>query len=144
MIKQFKGKYRFLSNFYPVHLIIDGKDYATTEHYFQSCKFKNPVISEKIRTASSPSLAKKLARKHASVVRGDWFDVSLEIMEKALRAKFKNPELKKMLLETGELELQEGNTWHDTFWGIDIKSGKGENHLGKILMKIRNELKLLI
>ena len=37
--------------------------------------------------------------------------------------------------------LEEGNTWHDTFWGVDAKTGEGQNHLGKILMKIREELK---
>ena len=42
---------------------------------------------------------------------------------------------------TGELVLEEGNTWHDTFWGVDAKTGEGLNHLGRILMKVRDELR---
>ena len=141
MIKQFKGKYSFLSNFYRVKIVIDGKEYPTSEHYFQSMKFPDPDIREKIRTASSPALAKKLARQYKSEVRSDWFDVSLQVMETALKAKFSIPELKQKLLATGEMELQEGNTWNDKFWGVDLKSGEGENHLGRLLMKIRNDLK---
>jgi len=38
--------------------------------------------------------------------------------------------------------LEEGNWWFDLFWGVDIKTREGENNLGKIIMKVRNELKL--
>ena len=140
MIRQFKGKYNFLSNFYRVKLLIDGKEYATTEHYFQSIKFLDPRIQEQIRTVSTPAQAKKLAKQNNSEVRKDWFNISLEVMEKALKAKFEIPELKEKLLATEDKELQEGNTWNDTFWGVNLKTGKGENHLGKLLMKIRGEL----
>ncbi len=140
MIRQFKGKYSFLSNFYRVKLHIDGNEYATTEHYFQSMKFLDPSTQERIRTASTPAQAKKLARQYKSEVREDWFDISFEVMEKTLKAKFEIPELREKLLATGEMKLQEGNTWNDVFWGIDLKSGKGENHLGKLLMKLRDEL----
>ena len=49
-----------------------------------------------------------------------------------------NPNLAKRLLDTGDEELIEGNDWNDIFWGVC--NGKGENNLGKILMRIRNEL----
>ena len=52
-----------------------------------------------------------------------------------------NPELGKLLLGTKDEELIEGNDWDDTFWGVC--NGVGENHLGKTLMKIRDELKQL-
>jgi hypothetical protein len=48
--------------------------------------------------------------------------------------------LKQLLLATGDKELIEGNTWGDTFWGVC--NGIGQNHLGKILMAKRTELKL--
>ena len=41
--------------------------------------------------------------------------------------------------EYSDAELIEGNTWHDTFWGVDLKTGEGENHLGKILMALRKD-----
>jgi predicted NAD-dependent protein-ADP-ribosyltransferase YbiA (DUF1768 family) len=50
----------------------------------------------------------------------------------------RNPELRVKLLNTGDLQLVEGNYWGDTFWGVC--NGKGENHLGKILMRVRKEL----
>jgi predicted NAD-dependent protein-ADP-ribosyltransferase YbiA (DUF1768 family) len=46
--------------------------------------------------------------------------------------------MREMLLLTGDCELVEGNTWGDKFWGVC--DGEGENHLGKLLMKIRAEL----
>ena len=65
-------------------------------------------------------------------------------MEDIVRAKFtQNQELKQQLIGTGDAYLEEGNTWHDTCWGVDLKTGEGQNHLGKILMKVRQELKTL-
>ena len=59
-----------------------------------------------------------------------------------MRAKFtQNPKLKEQLLSTGDAILIEGNTWNDRYWGVDASSGVGKNHLGKLLMKIRSELK---
>ena len=141
MINQFKGKYQFLSNFYRAKIIIDDKEYGTTEHYFQSMKFRELDLQEKVRTAATPALAKKLARQMKAHIRYDWIDVSFYIMEKALKEKFAIPELREKLLATGEMELQEGNTWNDRFWGVDLKTGEGDNHLGKLLMKIRGEIR---
>ena len=63
-------------------------------------------------------------------------------MEGIVRAKFtQNAGLAEQLIATGDRELVEGNNWHDTFWGADGKTGEGENHLGRILMKIRGELR---
>ena len=50
-----------------------------------------------------------------------------------------NPELGNKLLETGNQELVEGNTWGDIFWGVC--NGKGQNWLGKILMMVRDEIR---
>ena len=60
-------------------------------------------------------------------------------MYEIVKDKFsRNPELRVKLLNTGDIELIEGNYWGDTFWGVC--NGKGENHLGKILMRVRKEL----
>lgn len=139
IIKQFIGKYRFLSNFYPTKIIINGKKYPSTEHYYQAMKFKDPSLQEKVRKAPSPARAKEIAHKFSP--QEDWKDISLDIMEKGLRAKFKKPTLQKKLLDTKDAILQEGNTWGDKFWGVDLKTGEGKNHLGKLLMKIRDEFK---
>lgn len=139
IINKFWGKYRFLSNFYKTKITIDGKEYPSTEHYFQAMKFSDEEVQEKIRTTPKPSDAKKLAHKFKA--REDWWNISKDIMEKALMTKFSLPNMKEKLLETGNKILQEGNTWGDTFWGIDIKTGEGENNLGKLLMKVREKLR---
>jgi len=61
-------------------------------------------------------------------------------METLLRDKFtRHADLRILLLDTGDRELVEGNTWDDRFWGVC--EGVGENHLGRLLMKIRAELR---
>jgi predicted NAD-dependent protein-ADP-ribosyltransferase YbiA (DUF1768 family) len=61
-------------------------------------------------------------------------------MTECVRYKFTHhPDLRGLLLATGNAELIEGNDWGDTIWGV--YQGQGENRLGKILMKIRQELR---
>ena len=75
-------------------------------------------------------------------LRGDWEEIKTELMLEIVRAKFtQNEELAARLLATRDRRLVEGNTWHDVFWGVDQRTGQGENHLGRILMQVRNELK---
>jgi hypothetical protein len=63
-------------------------------------------------------------------------------MYRLLEIKFRqHPELAEQLLATGERELVEGNTWRDRIWGVDLKTGTGENRLGKTLMVVRAELR---
>jgi predicted NAD-dependent protein-ADP-ribosyltransferase YbiA (DUF1768 family) len=61
-------------------------------------------------------------------------------MEELVRRKFADPELAEKLLATGDEELVEGNTWNDRFWGVC--RGEGRNELGKILMRVRAELRV--
>ena len=61
-------------------------------------------------------------------------------MQEIVQAKFEqNPVLAKWLLNTGDAKLIEGNTWNDRYWGVC--AGIGQNKLGKILMKVRDNLK---
>ena len=137
-IYEFQGKYRFLSNFYPSLVNVDGIEYANAEAAFQAQK----TLSEAERrefAQLSPAVAKRKGRRVK--LRSDWEEVKTELMEKIVRAKFmQNSELKKKLIETGTAELIEGNSWGDRVWGVDVKTGVGENRLGKILMKIRKEM----
>lgn len=91
-------------------------------------------------TQLSPKDAKRRGRNVK--LRADWDAVKDGIMEEIVRAKFtQNKDLGEKLLATGDAVLIEGNTWNDRYWGVDIKTGAGHNHLGKIIMKIRTELK---
>lgn len=136
MIDEFLGKYRFLSNFYPCNIEYNGKKYTSTEHAFQAAKTLDESWHDRIQNAETPGVAKKLGKQ--APMRPDWESTKIGVMEDLLRIKFNIPELKEKLLETGNRELIEGNFWNDCFWGVC--EGKGTNHLGKLLMKVRNEL----
>lgn len=83
------------------------------------------------------SNAKRFGRRVQ--LRPDWEQVKDNIMYEIIKSKFSIKHLREMLLATGEAILIEGNTWNDTYWGMC--RGKGKNMLGKILMRVREELK---
>ncbi len=137
MIKEFKGRYAFLSNFYDVPVEYNGIRYLNSEAAFQAQKTTDEAERVKF-THLNPSEAKRKGR--SIKLCDDWENIKLNIMYEICYAKFtQNPDLNRKLLQTGNQTLVEGNTWNDTFWGMC--NGIGENNLGKILMKIRSELK---
>lgn len=141
-IRSFTGKNRFLSNFYLAPVTIDGITYKNNEAAFQAQKCR--TIEEKIEFASisNPTIAKRKGKKVLGLDVALWNKSRIAIMKEVCMAKFiQNPELREMLLSTGNAELAEGNAWGDTFWGVDSKTGKGKNNLGKVLMEIREELR---
>lgn len=135
-IESFAGEFRFLSNFFPSEIEVDGKSYSTVEHAFQALKTENPTEREIVRTARTPGQAKKLGRR--VTLRADWESVKVSVMKSLLLKKFSNKVLRAELLATGDSELVEGNYWNDTFWGVC--RGKGQNWLGKLLMEVRKNL----
>lgn len=140
VIKRFKGRYYFLSNFYPSMVSFDGYTYLNSEAAFQAQKCANPDMRA-IFCSLNPSDAKRIGR-HVDL-RSDWEKVKFDLMEGIVRAKFtQNERLRDELINTGGAILIEGNTWGDKIWGVDLSNGVGENHLGKILMKVRKELRL--
>ncbi len=134
MISEFRGQHRWLSNFW---LDADGK---SVEHYFQAAKTLNPQQKQWVLDSDTPGEAKRRGREIA--LREDWAKIKIQVMTELVRKKFFDSEqLAAKLLATGNEELVEGNTWGDVFWGWDINKKKGSNHLGIILMKIREELR---
>lgn len=135
-IDSFIGQYRFLSNFYPSEVELDGLKYATVEHAYQASKTDNPTEREIVRSARTAGQAKKLGRSVTLVI--GWDATKVATMRELLRQKFSNKVLRVELLETGSAHLIEGNYWGDTFWGVS--KGRGENWLGRLLMDIRAEI----
>ena len=136
-VMRFRGEYDFLSNMYEAPFTWDGRSYRNSEAAFQSAKTLDPA--ERDRFSELAGVTAKRAGKKLPL-REDWEQAKLGIMEKVLRAKFsQNPELLRRLEATGDRELQEGNQWHDTYWGVDAATGRGENHLGRLLMRLRDE-----
>ena len=85
----------------------------------------------------TPGQAKRAGSKVQ--LRPEWDKIRLGIMRELLQLKFSTPELRKALVWTDPAHLEETNTWGDTFWGVC--DGEGENHLGRILMELRDDLK---
>ena len=138
MINEFRGEYRFLSNFYicPGGIKFEDAVYRSVEHAYQAAKTLVQHERTQIRRCATPGEAKKAG--YRVTLRADWEDVKVDIMLKLVLVKFYgSPDLKKKLLATGNQKLIEGNWWGDSFWGVDERTGKGENHLGKILMVVR-------
>lgn len=140
-IREFKGAYAFLSNFYEQDLLFEGEIWPTAEHAYQACKTNDPREKAWVRSMATPGSAKRLGRKVE--LREDWETVKADCMFQVLKAKFKNPELREQLLATEDAELIEGNTWGDHYWGKVKYKNKwvGQNMLGKLLMVLRDDLR---
>jgi predicted NAD-dependent protein-ADP-ribosyltransferase YbiA (DUF1768 family) len=157
IIDSFEGVYDFLCNFYPHRVFYENHWYPRNEHAFHAMKEFDPFYRVKFQTKEEmkkfyinhnqsldrsikelpPWTAKKLGR--SATLRKDWEEVKVQIMTDINRIKFSDPLLRKKLLDTGDAILIEGNDWNDKFWGVC--DGVGENMLGRILVKIRSEIK---
>lgn len=139
-IYYFQDNYRWLSNFW---IESDG---SHVEGEYQAAKALTPELREYYREkflAGTPGAAKRAGRNIP--LRPDWEEVKIPIMYELVRQKFlDDPTLASLLVATGDTPLIEGNTWGDRFWGqTKLLNGQwvGHNELGKILMRIREELR---
>jgi len=143
--KGFRGQLSFLSNFTKLETPMKYGNlyFSTVEHFYQAVKFeKDSDMRDEISKHPSKGL-KKLVNSKKDLWRADWDEVKLDVMEYGLRYKFNrnyNPILYSKLQKTKGVELIEYNWWKDKFWGVCLKTGEGENNLGKLLMKIREGL----
>ena len=132
---QFRGRYYFLSNFYPCTIVIDGFEYQSAEAAFQGQK---SVQHAHLFTGDITPIEAKRLGKRVPIDVGEWNARRLSVMEKVVRAKFEqNPKLRKLLIAVTE-PIVEDNTWGDTYWGRC--RGVGSNHLGQILQEVRDSL----
>ena len=135
-------EYGEFSNFAAFSIKLKGKRWPTSEHYFQAQKFKDVGHQEEIRKAKTPMIAARLGRDRKKKLRRDWDSVRDNVMREAVLAKFtQHKELKAILLATGEAKLVE-NTANDAYWG-DGGDGSGKNMLGRILMEVRDKLRVV-
>ena len=132
--------YGEFSNFAAYPIDLDGRRWPTTEHYFQAQKFKDKRLQAKIRAAKTPMIAARMGRDRSKPLRRDWESAKVDVMMRALRAKFgQHDELRELLLSTGNAKLVE-HTANDRYWG-DGGDGSGRNMLGRLLMRLRDELR---
>lgn len=134
------GAYGCFSNFYPSPIVVGGKEWPTTEHYFQAMKFKGTPYEEEIRNLATPMIAAAAGRDRTKPLRKDWEEVKDNVMYMALFAKFtQHANLRSILTGTDNALLVE-HTHKDRYWA-DGGDGTGKNMLGKLLMRVRDELK---
>jgi ribA/ribD-fused uncharacterized protein len=132
--------HREFSNFAPFWIDLDDTRWPTVEHYYQAQKFADPKLRQLIRKAAKPAIAKNLADKSKAAIRPDWDAVKDDVMYRAVRRKFElHGELRELLLATGEEEIMESAPT-DYYWGVG-REGTGQNRLGKIIERIRAELR---
>lgn len=135
-----KHAYGEFSNFADFPFTLDGSEWPTSEHYFQAQKFVDEAYRETIRTTKSPMVAARLGRSRKFPIRQDWESMNVDVMRKAVRAKFAaHEELRALLRATGDEEIVEAAV-RDAFWGSG-SDGNGKNWLGRILMEVRAELR---
>lgn len=135
-----RGDFGEFSNFAPFPFFLDGKEWPTSEHYFQAMKFEQESYQEQIRLAKRACVAAQLGRSRAVPIRPDWESIKVDVMRRAVRSKFQaHGVLRSLLLSTGEEMIIE-EAARDDFWGSGPRSD-GKNWLGRILMEVREELR---
>ena len=134
----FQGEYRFLSNFYPSAIRNRTGIWPTAEHLYQASKSTNPDDWRLIRVTETPGRAKRAGRQ--ILLRSDWDEIKDWVMLSVVRLKFlQNRRLAQLLVDTGDAEIVELNSWGDRYWG-ECPRGEGKNRLGEILMQVRKEI----
>ena len=139
-VTKFRGKHFFLSNFYPCQVEVFGRLFNSSEAAFMSQKSLDRDYRKSIAECKDAKEAKKLGSEVN--LREDWEEIKESIMKESLLAKFsQNEELRQKLLSTQGLYLEEGNYWHDNFWGNcycpRCFKNNGKNTLGVLLMEVR-------
>ncbi|MEA5569096.1 NADAR family protein [Anabaena sp. UHCC 0399] len=133
------------SNFSPHGIEIHGSYWSTVEHFYQAQKFVgsvDAVIIPVIRAAKTPEDAAALGRCSSRRLRLDWDLVKTQVMREAVLKKFlTHSDIREILLSTGNEVLVE-NSPTDYFWGCGADN-TGQNHLGKVLMSVREDLRQL-
>lgn len=129
------------SNFSQHAVYLQGKIWRTTEHFYQAQKFSDPELQERVRSASSPMIAKEIANQlELQYLQSNWHNKKEKVMWEALMAKFtQHPELKELLLSTQQRDIAE-HTRNDNYWG-DAGDGSGLNRLGELLVQLRSQIR---
>lgn len=144
------------SNFYPCHFQEGDWHWISSEQCFMAKKaeyFKDTEILEEILKAETPEKAKKLGRQVRDFDSERWSEVCFDKMYEACYAKFsQNKDLKDFILskEFEGKDFVEGSPF-DAIWGVKMdwknpdidneENWQGQNLLGKVLNKVRENLR---
>lgn len=140
------------SQWYPHRMEINGTSYSCAEQYMMAMKafhFGDSETYDKIMASNKPWEQKALGRTVKNFTVENWSAVSREYVYRANKAKFSDPRLRRILLETGDREIVEASPT-DKIWGIglseddpmalDKSKWQGLNWLGECIMRVREEI----
>jgi ribA/ribD-fused uncharacterized protein len=138
-IESFSGEYRWLSNFARADIELDQLVYPSVENAYQAAKFLDHSVRLGFTSITAHEAKVRGRDRDTGEIRPNWDSIKLRVMEYLLLQKFTHyTEHGKKLIATGNCNIVEGNTWNDTYWGVC--KGRGHNHLGNLIMKIRSQL----
>ena len=151
IIYQYRGDNHWLSNFWPCNVVLPAESDAlpamsfdNVENAYMAWKTTDQSVRVKIQ-GMTPGDAKKFSHTADFPLRNPYTDdMRIKIMAELVEQKFSvmNPEMLGKLLATEDALLIEGNLHHDTFFGVDLEKGCGQNQLGRIQMKVRDKRRL--
>lgn len=134
------GELGYLANYSNHGFWKNGIYYKTVEHYYQSEKFSNPLVKEKIIHAATPKEASIIGRDRNNKRIPRFRKIKNRVMYEGILEKFRqNRAIAYKLIETRTQSIAEA-TVDEYYWGIG-KDKSGQNVIGKILEKVREEIK---
>ena len=134
------GELGYLATYSPHGFYLNNKYYKTSEHYYQSKKMIDPIISEMIIETKTPKEASNIGRDRNNQKVKNWRLIKCDVMYEAVIYKFlANHNIREKLLATGNDEIIE-ETVKENFWGCGINRD-GKNNYGKILCIVREKMK---
>jgi len=137
----YEREFYVFSNFSSFQVRWRGRLWSTVEHAYQAAHFfdRAPDLVEKIFHSNSAHQAFKIAKANTKKAPKNWDSVKVDIMEDICRHKLRqHPYVKRKLLQTLDLPLVEDSP-KDGCWGWG-EDRQGRNELGKIWMRLRDEL----
>lgn len=155
---EFKGPYAIYSNFAYTPMVVPSlgnRKFYYLENAYQAGKSEDPAVWEEF---TDPLMTPGQAKRKGQLLklRPDWEGIvrldsepltpfKIAWMYELLQIKFRPTLWRRKLQGSMSGEIVEGNDWHDLWWGVcngKCKYGPheptGENHLGKLLMKLRH------
>ncbi len=138
----YEREFYVLSNFSSFQVQWRDRLWPTSEHAYQAAHFFEtaPELAKAIADAPSAHQAFKIAKANADKAPSNWDDIKIDIMEEICRAKLSQHDyVRRKLLQTGDMDIVEDSP-KDSFWGWG-PDRSGRNELGKIWMRLRDELR---
>ena len=139
-IDSFTGYFDFMHNNFQTPVYYEGILYPSVTHAYHAARSTDERTRRAILNSETFQILGNIAIRIEDPP--DWQEKKVKIMEQLLRDKFRrSKELQEKLRTTEHRELvmtYQEKKKNNLYWGV-VK-GKGQNQLGRILMRIRDDL----